>query len=126
VNQQFQPPKPKTSNFIPIVLGIACLVFGSCGIWLGYIFYEASTPEGKRAAKDLDEKTDATLDGFIGKMALVRAGLPATDSPAVKCPAGTIPSPTVGKTDLDEALAKDFEKNVEAATKVSLAAIDVK
>jgi hypothetical protein len=89
VSQQFQPPKQKTSSFIPIVLGVACLFFGSCGIWLGYIFYEASTPEGKRAAKDLDEKNNATLDGFTAKMALVRAGLPAIDSPSVTCPAGT-------------------------------------
>jgi hypothetical protein len=86
---QFQPQKPKTSNFIPIVLGIACVVFGSCGVWFAYAVYEASTPEGKRAAKEDDDKRNAALDGFIGKWAAVRDGLPETDSVATKCPAGT-------------------------------------
>lgn len=91
--QQFptqpQQPKPKSSNFIPIVLGVACVVFGSCGVWFAYAVYEAGTPEGKRAAKEDDDKRNAALDGFAAKWAAIRDGLPETDSVAAKCPAGT-------------------------------------
>ncbi|MEO7113518.1 MAG: hypothetical protein ABI183_23975 [Polyangiaceae bacterium] len=86
---QFQPSKQKSSNFIPIVLGVACVVFGSCGVLFAYAVYEAGTPEGKRVAKEDDEKRNAALDGFIAKWTAVRDGLPQTDSVATKCPAGT-------------------------------------
>ena len=86
---QQRPTPQKSSNFIPIVLGVACLVFGACGISIGYAFYRASTPEGKKEAKELDDKTNTTLDDFVVKMAHVRSQLPALDDPPVACPAGT-------------------------------------
>lgn len=94
-----QPPNPpqferapqaaKSSKLIPILLTFCVLVVGSCGAVFGYAVYRSGTPEGKREAKELDDKNNTTLDGFVVKMAHVREGLPAVDSPAENCPAGT-------------------------------------
>jgi hypothetical protein len=116
---QFQPPKLKTSNFIPIFLGVSFLFVGSCGAWLAYAVHQAQTPEGKRAAKEADEKNATTLDGFVTKMDHVRAGLPPRDAPAVNCAAGTKTTlaPVVdtfffdslhdGRTDAENAVRQD-------------------
>lgn len=128
---QAQPPKKK-SSFIVWWLGISCTLVASCVGWCGYTMYEAQTPEGKRETAEHDAKLDLELDTFASKMLAIRKGLApihAQSSDEVSYGGGVqlklhgIPTPTMGKTDLDEAVDKDFVKNLDAARKAALASI---
>lgn len=88
MQSQYPPRAPtpqNTSNFIPYFLGFCVLLTGSCGAGLAYLVYRSETPEGKKEAKELDEKNAKTLDDFAQKMRRVRDGLPPVDAEAEKC-----------------------------------------
>ena len=87
----------KSSNFIPIFLGLAFVTLGSCGAGFAYLVYRSETPEGKKEAKENDEKNAKTLDDFADKMKRVRNGLPPVDAAAEKCanPVDTVLAPIV-------------------------------
>ena len=85
----YAPPPKKGGSFIVYWLAGSCLLIASCAAYCGYAVYESGTPEGKKAAKDLDDKNNATLDGFATKLSDVYVALPDVDAPAERCPSDT-------------------------------------